>query len=210
MAAPSLITRREVKRAITLLVALVLIAAAINVPCAMTRMRWFAEQQRTSRGTLRTQSFWDSQIPREWPSSTPHATPWPAPNGWDQTTAFGVRTFNVFGGKSANGRNGFQMEVEHYGWPLPVLEDKAMWWDWEDPKLNGPEPDPPISLMYRGALLNPIIVGGALWLPLIIPLTAIIVFKRNHRRRRNQCINCGYPRGEGNVCTECGTALNDC
>ena len=209
MAAPSLITRREVKRAIILLVAIVLIAAVINVPWALTRVQWLALRHQRTSMRLNEQSLQGPQIPREWPSSTPHATPWPAPNGWDQTTAFGVRTFNVFGGKPADGRNGFQMEVEQYGWPLPVLEDKQMWWDWNDPKLNGPENDPPISLMYRGALLNPIIVGGAFWLALIIPLTTIIVFKRQHRRRGNRCINCGYPRGDGNVCTECGTALTD-
>jgi hypothetical protein len=42
--------------------------------------------------------------------------------------------------------------------------------------------------------------AGALFLIWIGPARARVT----RRRRRGQCVHCGYPRSEGAVCTECG------
>ena len=99
------------------------------------------------------------------------------------------------------------MEVQLLGWPIPVIEEKQMWWDWDDPKLKGPEPDPALSLKMAGLLVNPLIVGGGAWLIVVLPWFVPVVARRWWRQRQGRCMTCSYPIGTSPVCTECGSAI---
>jgi hypothetical protein len=197
---PGIMPRRATAIGVLLLVLFVLIAAAVNVPWALTFMR-----SRTTIIQVPTMARKDSQMPRAWPATTPHNVPWPPPNAWIDGQAFGFRMSYVYGGTPSTVTNAFQMEVHLLGWPFPVIEQKQMWWDWDDPKLNGPEPDPALSLRLQGLILNPLILGGGTWLILIAPWLIAI---RLWRHRRNRCMACGYPIGASPVCTECGGAVS--
>lgn len=197
-----IVPRRPLTRAGLLLALFVLIAAAINVPWALTFMR-----SRTTIRSVPIAPLEGSDMPREWPSSTPHDQPWPAPEHWTEGGVFGCRVFDVGAAPSAPGRNGFSMHVQRLGWPCPVIEQKQMWWDWNDPLLSGPEPDPAPSLMPRGLILNPLLLGGGAWAVFVLPWLAARVATRWSRYRRGRCMRCGYPVGESPVCTECGSAV---
>ena len=201
----ALIQPREVWVGVALLVVLASLAAAANIPVAMALIR-----PRTERWKLPRQPHPSMRTPAKWPSSTPHEVPWPPPDGWTEQRAFGLRTYLVHAGaannSSAFNSSAFQMEVEHIGWPLPVLEKKQMWWNWNNPALKGPDGDPPMSLKMNGLLLNPIIVAGGAWCVLFMPYALITLGRRCVRLRNNRCLNCAYPRGESSVCTECGSS----
>ena len=130
MSQPFIISRHEAGIAAKLLGVFVLIAAVVNVPWALTFMR-----SRLSIGTVPLVSMDAAQMPREWPSATPHQTPWPAPNYWWEGRVFGCRRFDVRAVDYAHlDRNSFTMDVQQIGWPFPVIEQKQMWWDFDDPK----------------------------------------------------------------------------
>jgi hypothetical protein len=198
-----LISRREARLLLVALAALVIIGAVINVPLAVSRFRGLTFN--TPRGlTLRQPEIGD----RPWPAPTPHATAWPAPTQWDEWRGFGERHYNVFH-HSDEAR--FQMQAELYGFPLPVVENKMMWWDWNDPALKGPESSPPMRLLWRGLILNPILLGGGAFVILLGPVALAIVgwrlVTRLRRRRSDRCVFCGYPVGTNAVCTECGRVI---
>jgi hypothetical protein len=100
------------------------------------------------------------------------------------------------------------MEVERYGWPLPTLERVECWWNWNDPALKGPEPDPPLHVARSGLILNPLIVGGGLYLLLVAPIAGFILGRRLARRHARQCIHCAYPLGAHDFCPECGRPVS--
>ena len=202
MNGPSVVPRRAVAIAGSLLVLFVLIAAAVNVPWALSFMR-----SRTTSRQVPTARLDDALIPGEWPSSTPHDEPWPPPVQWDEGGAFGCRVYDAGTDRTDADRNGFSMEVQHLGWPFPVIEQKEMWWDWDDPKLKGPEPDPALSLKVMGLVLNPLIIGGGPCIVLVLPWFAAVVAVRSWRRKHGRCMACGYPIGESAVCTECGEGV---
>lgn len=196
-----LIERSELRRLGRLLLILVLLAAAVNVPLAVTFIR--------SRNAPRPASTMvhREETPKQWPASTPHAEPWPAPNNWSEQRAFGYREYNVFGVRPEpqRGRNGFQMTVQSLGWPLPVLEKKQMWWDWNDPALKGPESDPRTSVRIEGLILNPLILGGGAFVILRGRWLLVTLLRRARRRRGHCCMSCGYPiRTPSPRCSECG------
>ena len=198
----STIPRRQVRIALRLLVLFVLVAAVFNVPWALTFMR-----SRTTIGKIPTIAAEPDHIPRRWPSSTPHEVAWPPPDDWEEGSRFGCRSFRA-SYKPGNENGSFAMEVQQMGWPFPVIEQKRMWWDWNDPTLNGPEPDPALGLMMAGLLVNPLLLGIGAWALLVFPWIAAIVVKRRSRRRELCCMACGYPVGVSPICTECGGALS--
>lgn len=195
-----LITRCELRRLVRWLLFLLLIAAVVNVPLAVTFIR--------SRTTRRPPpiSMGHEEMARPWPASTPHAEPWPAPSSWDEWRSFGYRECNVmYRAEDGRGRNGFQMQVQFLGWPLPVLEKKQMWWDWNDPALKGPESDPRMSVRLEGLILNPLILGGGAFLILRGRWLLVTLIRRADRRRGYRCMSCGYPiRTPSLRCSECG------
>jgi hypothetical protein len=197
-----LITGRELRRLGVTWLLLVLLAAAVNVPLAVSRWHppralWPAPQVNLGGRAMN----------RAWPASTPHAGPWPAPGTWQKYSAFGVRHYDVRASSHEQGRNGFAMRLDQYGWPLPVIEDKEMWWDWNDPALSGPRPDPAPRLLLTGLLVNPLLSGSLAFAVFVLPIALAILIRRAWRRHGRQCLRCGYPIGTSPVCTECGAPV---
>jgi hypothetical protein len=90
MRQPSIIPRRAAIIALLLLLLFVLIAAAVNVPWALTRMR-----MGTSKRQVPMAQVEGADMPRAWPIETPHDTPWPAPDYWYEGSILGCRVFDV-------------------------------------------------------------------------------------------------------------------
>jgi hypothetical protein len=198
-----MIELREVRRMAILLIVLIAVAAVVNVPWAVTMIRSRVEAPNLP---AIVQLSTGAQM-LEWPSRTPHAKPWLPPEYWYEFGAFGCRLIDARSLRPNPNVNGYSMQVQWVGWPLPVIEIKQMWWNWDDPALQGPEPDPRPSLMLGGLLLNPLLLGGGAWLALILPWLIFTVIRRTSRWRNARCIACGYPVGTSDTCTECGATL---
>ena len=214
MTAQSVITARTRRNAAWLLAALVVFTAIVNVPWALTRMRSRLEENKTQLILVVHE-----QGEFGWPSRTPHALPWPRPDYQEVRGNFGCRIYNVRAHEGGSleerahekpehvGDDNFTMQVQHLGWPLPVVEQKQMWWNWNDPKLMGPESDPALFILWRGSIFNPLLVGGGAWLIIMMLVVAPMIFIRWRRGRDHRCMDCGYPIGTSEVCTECGAAV---
>jgi hypothetical protein len=198
----AVIPMRTKKVATWLLIALIAIAAIINVPWALTRMRSRIDVVKVPASVLENPT---SRL--QWPSSTAHAEPWPAPQYWMEARLFGWRYVQVQTARQSNDEDPFSMQVQQMGWPLPVIEQKQMWWNWNDAGLTGPQPDPAPSLMLAGLVLNPLVLGFGAWCVLVLPWLLMKSTRRGLRRRRNCCLECGYPIGTSPMCTECGAAV---
>ncbi len=61
----------------------------------------------------------------------------------------------------------------------------------------------PLKPTWPGFVVNTALYGGIPWLLFCGPF----ILRRYRRRKRGQCVKCGYPIGKSNVCTECGFAL---
>lgn len=204
MPGPRILPSRTAAIAAALLLLFLLIAAAVNVPWALTRMVARLDENKIGLNIIAA-----PEIPATWPITTPHKTPWPAPEHWREGGVFGCRMYDIRAEGSQEQGN-FAVSLQRLGWPLPVIEKKQMWWDWNEPALDGigePQPDPRPSLILSGLILNPLIVGGGAWAILIGPWVLAIVITRAFRRRKNRCLTCGYPVGTAAVCTECGASL---
>ena len=196
-----LVTRAEIRAALVTWLVLVLLAAAINVPLAVSRWR-------PHRATpIPRPPLQGAAAARPWPSSTPHATAWPTPEYWSEWRGFGWRRYDVGTSGSSPGTNGYQMKVEQFGWPLPVIEHKEMWWDWNNLALAGHVPDPTPRLLSAGLVLNPVMVGTGASAILLAPWLVWVLVRRTRRRSRDECARCGYPIGVSPVCTECGQVV---
>ncbi|MFK7759676.1 MAG: hypothetical protein AB8C13_06995 [Phycisphaerales bacterium] len=139
-----------------------------------------------------------------WPSATPHDVQWPDPKQWVKYWEFGYRDYNVVAPSSDPELNGFSMQVQRLGWPFPAVEVKQMWWNWDDPALSGPEPDPRPLLVPLGVVLNPLVVGIPMWVVLCVFPVAIRVGIRLVRGWKGHCVQCGFDAGSNEICTECG------
>jgi hypothetical protein len=100
---------------------------------------------------------------------------------------------NWAGGRSALG---FGIRREWLKAPLVGLPSYAFRWSRYD--------NSPGELIWSGFAINTIFYAAALWFIFAIPATV----KRLRRRRRGQCIHCGYdlrgqPTGSAK-CPECG------
>ena len=70
-------------------------------------------------------------------------------------------------------------------------------------RVGGFPPLLPLRPIWPGFAINTILFAAALWL--LIP--GPFALRRFIRRRRGQCVKCGYPVGESAMCTECGREL---
>lgn len=193
------------RRAILILCFLLLIAAAVNVPLAVQL------QATASKHAVLTLSKSPSFKVREqqWPAKLPEGwegpTEWPTPNLWKEKRAFGYTMLDVSYADSWEDPldpdwHIYSMDIEQAGWPLPVVarhhitvdfgRDHSSYEDWR--------------LRWSGVILNPLIVGGGLWLVTVAPLTLFFVSLAHSRRRRGLCSKCGYPLGASKRCPECG------
>lgn len=189
-----------------------LIAAAANVPFAVSRVELIGAG--SPKGAVAKSV---DEIPAAWPIATPHAEPWPAPTSWDEGKSFGRRYFHISSRNPEPNKNGFSLLLRLSGWPLPVLEQKQMWWDWDSPLLQdvpGLDSDPPMQLMPLGLILNPIIVGSSTWALMVAVFFLTVIRRRAKRLRRGLCLQCGYDlaglQGDSHsdsiICPECGTS----
>ena len=201
--------RRRLRR---WLVWCMLLAAAINVPFAVSRV------ELVNAASPRGSSFKSvEEMPEHWPIATPHAEPWPAPTYWNEWTGFGKWFFDVRSSNPDPNKSGFTLTLRRSGWPLPVLEQRMMWWNWDNPALKGPKSDPPMLLMPAGLILNPIIVGGGSWVLMVAAFFVLVIRRRDRRMRRGLCLDCGYDlRGlqvgsesQPTICPECGSSREE-
>jgi len=151
------------------------------------------------------------QVPTDsasvWPAATPHDVTWPTPEEWGVAREFGVWEHNVASGSHDTGGR-FQMHVLRSGWPVPALQQKQMWWDWNNPALDGPDSDPAKEILYFGLAVNTLVVGGGAWLIVIaLPLALLVAYRfwlRANRAIQGRCLSCGYEVGDMSTCPECG------
>lgn len=61
----------------------------------------------------------------------------------------------------------------------------------------------PVRPIWSGFAMNTLFYAALLWLPFV----GAGMLRQARRRRRGLCERCGYPRGETDVCSECGHAL---
>lgn len=192
------------RRTAVVLAMLLAVAAAVNVPLAV-----FLMGSRTTTPKLKSAPpvMSTTGMGMHWPWATPHQTPWPAPNYWQESKRFGFRAIHAMNGVIAAGANPYSMQVEFSGWPLPVIAKVEMEWDWNSPSLAGlagVEPDPRPQLVLRGLILNPILFAAGMWAVCLGPFELFWVVRRAWRIRGRCCAACGYPIGTSEVCTECG------
>ena len=174
----------------------VLLAAALNGAFAASRLETLRHNTKIPT-ILRN----DEDMPKRWPTPTPHDKPWPTPNDWSEFLAFGNRRYDV--SLIDSDRHGlFYMRAQVTGWPLPVLLQQSLSWDQTNAAFPGPNDRKPVRLMPLGLILNPIIIGGSAYLLLISPLLAFVIGRRFERRRQGLCTRCGCDmRGiENNIC----------
>jgi hypothetical protein len=195
-----LTSRAERRRLLLLWLFLVLVGAAVNVPLAISKTR--SRTTPPPRTTLNLRGAEAAEKP--WPSSTPHPDPWPELEYWVYSRSFGYRHFDARASGPDPEANGFTMDVVHLGWPLPVIEHKQMWWDWDNPSLAGPEPDPAPSLLARGLIGNPLLIGTLVFVPLVLMPYAMVMVRRAWRVRGGDCVRCGYTLDGLRTCPECG------
>ncbi|MFI4897854.1 MAG: hypothetical protein ACIARR_08515 [Phycisphaerales bacterium JB059] len=179
---------------------LVLVVAAVNVPLALslTRSRTTPPPEKS----LMLNGAEAAAMP--WPSAAPHADPWPELHYWQRQWAFGYNHYDARAPGPDPGANSFAMDVTHLGWPLPVIEHKQMWWDWDNAALSGPESDPAPRLLLRGMIGNPLMVGTLVFVLACLVPFSLIVMRRLWRARGGDCPWCGYTLGDGSLCPECG------
>lgn len=181
---------------------ILLFLAAVDVPYAVTKIR-----SRTGPVAVLMVDARDGEAAaRGWVARTPHADPWPEPETWQMHGRFGQREYDIRWQNPDPNTNGYSLRLQRLGWPLPVIEIKQMWWDWNDPALQGPESDPAPRLMARGVVGNPLIVGVPLWLVFVVLPLGARLHERRKRASRNDCVWCGYEAGGLAVCPECGRA----
>ena len=191
------------KRHAVILLMFILAAAAINVPAAMLMMPWPANP---TKGL--TVIVENPATGREWPIRTPHPRAWPVVNAWMEARSFGVTHVDA--------RHVEQLQTTHNvtvtsaGWPLRCVAKVQYWWPWDDPAWSmvnaSTVSDPGLVLRPIGLVLNPILVGGGLWVLLFgVPL-ALGRVRRWRRARRGACRGCGYDLRGSTVgrCPECG------
>ncbi len=133
--------------------------------------------------------------------------------GWTQTRFISVRQAGWFQGEWTG-----QTFVYIYDAGLPVRclsgtrrgvrkagrrrEVQEIRWLWRYPEAHQPSFFP-LRPVWPGFAVNTFFYATFLWLLICGPLA----LRRFIRVRRGLCPACAYPRGESNVCSECGKAL---
>jgi hypothetical protein len=193
-------SRRQIRSLRRSWLMFVLVVGVLNVPIAVTQMR-----SRTAPRPRTTVQLRGDSAPAQWPAATPHPAPWPRPTYWLERRAWGYREYDVRTEGAEGGSVGFIMNVRHTGWPLPVIEQKQMWWDWNNPALTGPEPDPRPAVLVSGLILNPLLVGTAAFCLLHAGPSWVLLRRRARLLDLGRCLGCGYLiRTESARCPECG------
>ena len=201
----NIIRAKEVRLAIIAFAALVLVAALVNVPLAVSLIE--PPRKPLPNSIINVQK--PEAVARGWPVRTPHDQPWPEPSQWQADSAwFGHHRITVWARPDAITETTHQMQFDEYGWPVPSLRRLSLWWPGNDPAWATTAPrDSGLRLAWAGVILNPLVIGGASWTALVALPWAVVILRRVIRRRRGLCIRCGYDLtglDDGAVCPECG------
>jgi hypothetical protein len=177
--------------------AAILVASALcNVVFAMVRSR---EDPRLMNGGVRVSG---PATGRGWPAAAPDG--WPSPDVLDVTTTFGATVTDSFAG--SGGAVTHAMEIREFGWPFPAL--RAVRLMTQTAAARSPTvTESGLAPAWSGLLLNPLLVGGLLWLTLAAPVSFLVWYRGWSRTVRGACGRCGYTVGNGRVCPECGRAV---
>jgi hypothetical protein len=161
--------------------------------------------------------LWQVDVPAKEMHRGGRSLSWPAPEpdelpGWSRA-AHVYETGDPI--KSQSGTH-YKHVIENVrGWPcyslrstytkphpdavITVLEGIELT-PWTPAAVGWPEPRIlPTALIWPGFAVNTIFYATLLWLPFVL--------RRFVRVRRGLCPACAYPRGESDVCSECGKAL---
>ena len=188
---------------VALLAAFVLVVAAINTPVAL----WCVQGTSRLPGTTISNVIGPEAAAHSWPARTPHALPWPAIRQHQvDRLKFGTVRITAWAGNGTE--TSHQMSTTLYGWPLGSLSHTRRWWPWDDPAwaLSNDHADTGLRLHWAGTLLNPLLVGGSLWLVALGLPWLWLVGRSRRRLRRGLCPACAYPFSSPDRCTECGLA----
>ncbi len=189
------------KRSLIVLLTLILLGAVLNLPIAIQ----FVGKQ-TKAWTAYTQLLGTDAAQRGWPSPPP--LPWPEVSFWSDAKKFGHRQIDARAVEGSETTHSMQLDL--YGWPFAAVQERLLWWPWDDPKWSTNVPHSPgVQLRWSGVVLNPVFYGLAVWLVFYVPFVASQAIRGAYRRRKGRCVNCGYPTGVSVACTECGHVLQD-
>lgn len=156
---------------------------------------------------------------RDWPSKFQASIN--APGYWHASRGFGRsgELYAAFGGSSRSMQNEMVF-IQSAGWPMRALEMVR----WTDPTTNKEVSEHSVTLPQTVYL--PDWVAGQpvpalpVWPGIVIDILAFGVIgwglvkglrwcRGRLRHWRGRCAGCGYPRGTGEVCVECGRALGN-
>lgn len=199
----ALVNSKEMSKTIISLIIIVLTIAIGSIPYALIKYRGFTGPLPTNQEQIQG----IEAAEQGWPSTTPHTTQWPSPQRITKWSKFGSNEYQAYWNhQTYTGVNGFSMNVQKLGWPLPVLEVKQMNWDWTNPALKGPEPDPRPQLVPLGLTLNPLILGLPIWLVFFVLPLLNRIYLRVLSQRRSECVWCGHRLDSIHLGSECGIA----
>ena len=193
---------KEVRLAIGALAVLILFAASASVRVAVMLTVARLTPTRTVLNLKGSEA-----AARGWPARTPHAHAWPEPTAWAVRSAWAGHRRSK-GWAQTWGYDTHSVQVDLSGWPLPVPRNVRVWWVWDDPAwVTTAQSDRGLGLAWSGVVVNPLLVGGGLWVGLVsLPVGAVIV-RRAVWARRGLWVCCAYPVGASRLCTECGRAV---
>lgn len=172
--------------------------------------------------------------PLVWPVQVP--SDWPPPNLLDSRLGRGLRMDVGEAAVGENrGPYGALQLLTHYrivsvrsGWPLLAMHTRTLivqgsdgeeridrtpavplpfWFQQYIDGISegyGVTRSLPIVPIWPAFILNALAYAAAFWLMLRVRGT-VRAFARS---RRGQCMNCGYPKGSSDVCTECGEPVS--
>lgn len=210
---------RRGARVIILGAAFVLLGAGINVAIAVAVAiaywrgvhvgRLVADDSVLSRSYV--DHVWRHYAGEDWPDSA-HPPEWGRVEIFSLRSAVCARSTIAIGPVfdfASTRSEWWKIELLQTGWPLrslrcasissyetaPEARSAGVWFIGATPI--------PIEPEWCGALANTLFFTALLWLLFRGP----VLTRRRIRRRRGQCIWCGYPLRERRVCSECGRAV---
>lgn len=190
----------------------------------------FAVIGQVGRFELRQVPGWpdEGSASLQWPVSVPRD--WPACHSTITAEGRGVAWASSAGRQRIGIDNDYHVTVVRFGWPMLAmrwvngyrepetetnvetiggrwitLPDRIEEWSSSLNRTNGfpARRKLPLDPVWAGFLFDAAFFGGGLWLA----LRGRGALRRSIRRRRRQCLDCGYPIGKSPICTECGRSV---
>ncbi|MBL9147316.1 MAG: hypothetical protein JNM94_01345 [Phycisphaerae bacterium] len=184
-----------------LVVSLVVILVLVEIASVVFALQASRTDPRSLGGGVRIAGA--AAASRGWPVTPP--SPGPAPDILDVTTTFSARVIDAQALRAGVATHA--IEVREFGWPFPVLRDIRFLWPSDNASTAAVAPiETGLRLVPSALLLNPLVVGGLLWLAMLVPLALVLGLRRWIRAMGGRCAACGHQTRGGAVCPECGAA----